>query len=188
MFFLYHRRRQTLFSLPSATPWLPWAGAALTLLASGYAYFVRPKVGVEYDRFFFWPAGAFIRSYREDTFVRLGWYWQPWGLAWATAGVAALAFQLRAAWQKTFWLLGAGALCVLCYDLRNNPVQPYAMRRLVPAASPLLISAAATFGAWAVEAWRRGRPGGGRASRWGPAVTVVTGAVLLVGFRPVNNA
>jgi|GEM_PF-1192239 len=120
--------------------------AAVILLLAAYAYWIRPNPGeANADRFFYWPIDGLLRSYREETFFRLGWYWQPLGLGAAVLGVALLGFRLRHAWQKAFFWVGLIALVVLCYDLRNNPLQPYAMRRLVPAAMPLLVLGATAF-------------------------------------------
>jgi hypothetical protein len=122
-------------------------GLAVVMLAlAAYAYWIRPnpsETGADY--FFFWPIDGLLRSYREETFFRLGWYWQPFGLAMAVIGVALLAVRLRRTWQKAFFWSGLISLVILSYDLRNNPLQPYAMRRLLPAAMPYLVLGATAF-------------------------------------------
>lgn len=167
----------------------PFALAGGILLAAAYAYWIRPNPSeVHADYFFFWPIDGLLRSYREETFFRLGWYWHPLGLAAAVTGVALLGFRLRFGWQKAFFWAGLISLGILSYDLRNNPLQPYAMRRLLPAATPWLVLGAAAFVPLCAQVIVRSR---GRERRSADRVRIgaalVGTAALLVGFAPINS-
>jgi len=111
-------------------------GAGIILAA--YAWFIRPNPG-QPDSFYYWPAKGVIRSFREETFARLAWYWQPWGLAIAVTSSIALFWRAKTVWQWLLLAVGAVFLVSFCYDLRNNPIQPYAMRRFMPYAMPFLL-------------------------------------------------
>jgi hypothetical protein len=168
----------------------PFVLALALLILAAYAYWIRPNPGeAEADRFFFWPIEGMLRSYREETFFRLGWYWQPFGLALAVSGVALLGFRLRGAWQKVFFWSGLVSLVILSYDLRNNPLQPYAMRRLLTAAMPLLIlGAAASFPLLWEGLLRFRRHWGSRMGRMVSAGLALAGtAALLAGFGSINH-
>jgi hypothetical protein len=104
-----------------------------------YAYFIRPGQATP-DSFYYWPYDKTIKSFREDTFFRLGWYFQPWGLAIAVLGAAYLCYRARELWQIVFIGVGIFYLIYFCYDLRNNPLQPYGLRRLIPFGLPLLLA------------------------------------------------
>jgi len=166
-------------------------GLALTVLVlAAYAYWIRPNPGeAEADRFFFWPIEGMLRSYREETFFRLGWYWQPLGLALAVIGIALLGLRLRGAWPKAFYWAGLTSLVILSYDLRNNPLQPYAMRRLLTAAMPFLILGAAASLPLMWEALLQSRrPWQKRMGRRVSAGLTLAGtAALLTGFSPINS-
>ena len=170
----------------------PLVLAGMILTVAAYAYWIRPNPAeTRADRFFFWPINALLRSYREETFFRLGWYWQPLGLATAVIGLALLVFRLRSPWQKTFFWVGLISLLTLSYDLRNNPLQPYAMRRLIPTALPCLILGAAASLPVCSEAllrWHQ-RPGWNYVGQKLTASVALLGTTLLLfGFLRVNSA
>jgi len=170
----------------------PLVLAGMILTVAAYAYWIRPNPAeTRADRFFFWPINALLRSYREETFFRLGWYWQRLGLATAVIGLALLVFRLRSPWQKTFFWVGLISLLTLSYDLRNNPLQPYAMRRLIPTALPCLILGAAASLPVCSEAllrWHQ-RPGWNYVGQKLTASVALLGTTLLLfGFLRVNSA
>lgn len=107
-------------------------------LLSLYGYFIRPHPGNP-DQLFYWPTQSLIKSYREDTFYRLGWYLTPAGLGVAVIGTLLLL--RRISWNALglFWITGLSLLIYLSYDLKNSPAQPYAMRRMIPFCLPLLV-------------------------------------------------
>jgi hypothetical protein len=158
-------------------------GFWLLLILAFYAAVLR-RDPVSPDTYFFWPAQKLIRSFREDTFWRLSWYWQPWGLAASCVGIAALMLWLRKAWQVAFWALGLVFLIGLTYDIRNNPIQPYAMRRFFPFATPLLTAGAAVCGRYLADRIPT-KPDRRRLMR--TIAQVGLSALLLVGFIPVNR-
>ncbi len=126
---------------------------ACLVLVLGWYYFVRPQWAGT-DRFFYWPYNAVIRSYREATLQRMGWYFSPAVLWVALAGSAWLCLRARRAAQAALVVVGFGVLLVFSHDLHNNPIQPYGMRRFLTFASPLLM-----FGIGQAVTWaRRPRP------------------------------
>lgn len=92
---------------------------------------VRPHVAGS-DTFFYWPFNSQIESLRSLTLLRLTWYFSTLGLLLGYAGLWALSLMNR---RKPGIILlmsvSLFALFFLAWDIRNNPVQPYAMRRLV---------------------------------------------------------
>lgn len=115
-----------------------WVIAAGWLGGLAYFYFVR-SAATGSDHYYYWPYRTTIASYREATTVRLGWYFTPIGL-WATfAAVGWMIVTAKRAAHFAWLLAGAGTLLLFCYDLHNNPIQPYAMRRFLAYATSLLI-------------------------------------------------
>ncbi len=152
------------------------AGACTALCLAAYAYFVRPNP-VTPDHFYYWPQGGDIRSFREETFVRLGWYWTRGGLALATIGACLCLTQLRFTWQLLLAATAALFLVSFCYDLRNNPIQPYGMRRLLPYGMPMLVIGATA----AAPLLLRRRPSLARAA------AAIIALVLLSAFFATNE-
>ena len=148
-----------------------------------YGAAIRPDTTTP-DKYFYWPAQKEIESHREDTFPRLAWYWTPWGLVLASVGGAALVFRTKKPWQVGFFGIGVLFLAGLSYDIRNNPIQPYAMRRFLPFGIPILILGAAEFGRPFVR--RFGNAFGNPATA-GPVVQVGATLIILAGFIPLNG-
>ena len=102
-----------------------------------YFYFVRPQVS-EPHMIFADESGRGIDSLREQTFYRLGWYFTPFGLALASAGLlAALTRRMHSA-RLAFVGMAMLFLLYYSYDIHCTPYQPYAMRRLFPFVVPAL--------------------------------------------------
>ena len=124
-----------------------------------YFYFFRPA-SVGTDRFFYWPLGREIRSLREVTLLRLGWYFSP-ALLWiALLGMLAFVCQARKPPQMLILLLGISTLLLFAHDLHNNPIQPYGMRRFLTYASPCLVFGIAMAVALVLRIPRVGKPVG----------------------------
>jgi hypothetical protein len=70
--------------------------------------------------------------------------------------------------------LGILALAYFCYDLRNNPTQPYAMRRFTPFAMPIMVAGVSAF------------PWFGANNRKRAFALVAATAAVLIGFIPIN--
>jgi hypothetical protein len=189
---LYRKRtRPRAASIASASRPLLHAIVAVSIVAlAAYAYWFRRDVPqARVDHFFYWPIQSMLRSYREDTFYRLGWYWQPFGLWLAVMGVATISLSVRTGWQKTFFWAALIPLAMLSYDLRNNPLQPYAMRRLVLAALPLLVIGGVAFfpiaTAIVMELLKRRKLVRERSHA---LIAATSGTmVLLSGFAPINS-
>jgi hypothetical protein len=150
-------------------------GAGIILAA--YAWWIRPNPAHP-DSFYYWPAHGIIRSYREETFARLAWYWQPWALAIAVASALALFWRAKAVWQWLLLAIGALFLISFCYDLRNNPIQPYAMRRFMPYAMPFLLMGCG----WGVASPLIVRSN----AIFSKIMTVALAGLVLGGFWPIN--
>ena len=127
--------------------WSRWGRALLIALLIGaacYGYFVRPATAVP-DHFFYWPQNQDIASLREQTLVRLAWYLTPVGLAIAIVGCCGLIWSTRHPIPGALICLGIGLTALICYDILNNPAQPYAMRRLLVAGIPVMSYALAVW-------------------------------------------
>jgi len=152
-------------------------GIVATLMAlAAYAYFIRPHSGSG-DSFYYWPLLKVIRSYREATFARFAWYWKPWGLAIAVLGCDTLFLKAEKGWNWLWICIGVLFLVSFSYDIRNNPIQPYAMRRFLPYAIPFTIVGAASLWYFPARLHERLRGIG----------TCVTAAALLIGFYTINS-
>lgn len=156
-----------------------WVGGGIIgggLMLAAYAYFIRshPKVP---DTFYYWPQDRIIRSYREDTFLRLGWYWQPWGLGLVVLGMGAAVRHTKKIWQGLTVGTGLLFLIAFAYDIRNYPIEPYALRRFLPYATPLMVAGAAITSSWLPRAWFAMRA----------YLTLAITAALMLGFWPVND-
>lgn len=110
-------------------------------------YVARPWLS-ERDLFYFEPAADWIPSYREETLRRLSWYW-PWGGVLPLLAAGCVWF-VRTQNRAARWLLlvGGAAVIFFAYDLRCNPLQPYAMRRFLPYGIPALCLSACAIAHW----------------------------------------
>lgn len=125
--------------LPFAKIGRPLRGllAVSLLLLAGYAWFIRPTLpppGTWVDAFSANP----IPDTNAETFLRLGWYLSPLGVALGAVGVAWLVWRMEA---KTIVLLAITLLYTLFYlwNIRANPHQIYASRRYIMATIPLFV-------------------------------------------------
>ncbi len=86
-----------------------------------------------------------IASLREETFLRLAWYWTTPGLLVALTGALLLWRKTMSIGEWLFLLTGWVVLLYLAYDIRCLPAQPYAMRRFLAFGLPLLTVGTATW-------------------------------------------
>lgn len=117
-------------------PLLGLAVAALLGLAL-YAWFIRPyaSASITYNDQF---GGGQIEKLDQENLLRLGWYLSPLGVWLGMLGICWLVWRVN--WQTAVMLL-IGLFFTLFYiwQIRNNPVQIYAMRRYMPAVLPLFV-------------------------------------------------
>ena len=113
---------------------IPW----ILMAIFAYLYFIRPNP-ICPDTFVFTASGKEIRSYREDTFLRLSWFFSPIVLWISLIGSSLMILRIKKSWQIA--LYGCGLFCLLffAYDIRCNPTQPYCMRRFATYTNPLLL-------------------------------------------------
>lgn len=130
--------------LPRCAKWVAFAIFAGVL---GYFYFVRPRA-VGTDQIYWAPLGRTVPSLREVSLVRLGWYLPPFALWTAMLGAGAAVLWARETWLRAFALIGLGTLLFVSYDHINFPVEPFACRRYLPQAVPVLIVVLAGAGGW----------------------------------------
>jgi len=121
-----------------------WAMAGVCVLGFAWLGLIRPNLEGDHA-FYYWPARGEILSWRAFTFPRLSWYQGTWGLLAICLGIA-LWMRWGGPWRKGsngvgLAFLGAALAFGLVYfhDIRNNPIQPYAMRRLIPVVLPGLL-------------------------------------------------
>jgi 4-amino-4-deoxy-L-arabinose transferase-like glycosyltransferase len=121
--------------------WLEFNHAANARLALAFgfvglaifAYFVRPGIQETFSVDF---AGRVIPKYAEESFVRLGWYLSPLGIALATVG-GAIAISRSANRELTLFLLTSLVFtCYVLVDPRISPDHFWAARRYVPITVP----------------------------------------------------
>ncbi|MDL5046572.1 hypothetical protein QQ054_11060 [Oscillatoria amoena NRMC-F 0135] len=154
-------------------PWVWRVGAILLLLLALYACFLRPLTD-EPHTFYYAAVGGVVESGREKTFPRLGWYLTVPGLWLAMAGLLLWFLDMRRAHRVAvlFWCVGVGALIFFCYELRNAPVFPYGMRRMMVYAAPVLL---AGFVFLFTKAKRS------------PVLPLITAMALIAGWTPLNS-
>jgi hypothetical protein len=113
-------------------------GFSMTLsLLLLYFYFVRPET-TEPHLIFSNATGDKMESLREQTFLRMGWYFTQAGMALACAGLIT-AFLKRIP-NPLLAFVGVGTLFLVYYgyDIHCTPYQPRVMRRFFPYLVPLL--------------------------------------------------
>ena len=112
----------------------PWILMAIFV----YLYFIRSNP-TSPDTFVFAGNGKEIRSYREETFFRLSWFFSPVVLWVSLLGTSLMVARIKESWQIALYLCGLFSLLFFSYDIRCNPYQPYCMRRLATYTNPLLL-------------------------------------------------
>jgi len=159
------------FSRILSRPWLYRIGAGIFLLLACYAYFIRPYT-TDPHKFYYAAVQAVVESGREQTFPRLAWYLTTPGLWLAVGGITLLILDIRRSRAVTllFVITGIVTLVFFCYELRNAPVQPYGMRRMLVYAVPLLLAGFIYC-----------------SKKIHPILAIITAFALILGFTPLNN-
>jgi hypothetical protein len=174
--------------------WIRPAVALLIVLLAIYAYFIRPNTA-DPQMVYYHPAGGMIRTYNEETLVRLGWYISPLGLLLALGGLIALV--LKAKDEGMVFFLGTALLYsfVFLHSALVNPIHIYWVRRYVTVVIPsimLFISyglAQVASGKWQVASFRL-RGGGILAAGLGMALVALSlrTSLALAGQMPYQGA
>jgi hypothetical protein len=94
---------------------------------------LRPRLfGIDYMM----AGGRRIRSYDEQTVIRLGWFFSQPGLLLMLVGLGFVAWRR---WRLDRWLVAlptVGLMTLYCYHLRNSPYLMWATRRFVTTVVP----------------------------------------------------
>ena len=129
---------QTKYSLTSCRnlvlKLIPW----VLMIIFAYLYFIRPNP-ISPDTFIFAGNGKEIRSYREETFFRLSWFFSSAVLWVSLLGTSLMVGRIKESWQIALYFCGLFSLLFFSYDIRCNPYQPYCMRRFATYTNPLLL-------------------------------------------------
>jgi hypothetical protein len=133
-----------------------WAAAAVALVtAFALGMWVRPRIE-PYEMLGNWG----IRTYNEETLVRVGWYISQPGMVLGMLGTTVLLHLLlvrrRLEWTPFLSVFLAFSLLYF-WDQRIHPDHPWAMRRFLPVVVPgiCVALAAVVSWSWAVQGrWR----------------------------------
>ena len=111
----------------------------IAVVAFIYLYFIRPYIPSDHIK----SGEVRMRSFREETLVRIGWYVTPLGLVLCLAGF--ILFVLKKASKKHlfFMLLVLLNFSIFLYDPRIYPDHFWAVRRHVPFIIPAMLVFAA---------------------------------------------
>ena len=110
---------------------------ALAMIALAFfAYFVRPNVQ---ETISLTLEGIVIPRYAEDSFVRLGWYLSPLGLAMATIGGAIAIVFSNNRGMAMFLITSLAVTLYYLVDPRITPDHFWAARRYVPVTIPMFL-------------------------------------------------
>lgn len=156
--------------------WLVITCSLILLALASYASFIWPTTAHP-SHYFYWPVQAEIRSYREETFLRLGWYFHPLGLLAMVMGICVLLLRSKEVWQRVFCLVGVATLIGLCFDIRNNPLQPYCMRRFIALSTPLIVAAIIALPSILGSRWQLLQP----------TATVLLTLGMIAAFAPIHQ-
>lgn len=150
------------------------AAALLLVVLAVFGYFVRPALG-ETLLSDYWYTGTAIPLSNHLNMVRLGWFVTPLALLLGVVGGALMLERERWRVIWPYWILGASFTVLYLYNLLNNPVLIYGMRRYLPVTVPFLMLAVA-YGL--VRLWQLGPRGRGVAALL---------ALALLGWLLYNN-
>jgi len=108
--------------------------AAFGLVGLGIlAYFARPVIQ---ETMGLNELGLLVPKHKEDSFIRLGWYLSPVGIALATLGAAILVWRGNSRAWGLFLLISLVTTLYYLFDPRVRPDHFWAIRRFVPIAIP----------------------------------------------------
>jgi hypothetical protein len=132
-------------------------GAAVVLVGWAiYSYFIRPRLGTTVLAPY-WYADSQIPITNHENLMRLGWYLSPLGVGLAVAGGVLMLLNERWDTSWPLWVVGGASTAIYIFNIFNNPVHIYAMRRYVPIVLPFftLAGAYAISWLWQRAPWQR---------------------------------
>jgi hypothetical protein len=137
-FLNYHKLVSVLARYSHLGKWIRPAAAVLIILLALYAYFIRPSTFAP-QMVYYHPAGGMIRTYNEESLVRLGWYVTPLGLLLALGGLVAMI--LRETDEGVMFFLGVAMLYsfVFIHSALVNPIHIYWIRRYITVVIPSIM-------------------------------------------------
>jgi hypothetical protein len=154
-----------------------------TLVGAGlFAYFVWPRIG-QVKVIPYWYGGGSLSIQNHLNLVQVAWYLSPLGVWLGIAGMALMLLRGDAARMWAPVVVGLTFSVVYLYNIMNNPLHIYAMRRYVPVVFPFFAAGAAYALFWLWEQSRRWRRA--RAAGWLLGLTLV--GWLLYNDRAVWN-
>jgi hypothetical protein len=134
----YHKLVSTLARISSFGEWTRPAAALVIVLLALYAYFIRPGTSVP-QMVYYHPAGGIIRTYNEESLVRLGWYVSPLGLLLALGGLIAMISKETD--ESVIFFMGTAMLYsfVFIHSALVNPIHIYWIRRYITVVIPSIM-------------------------------------------------
>lgn len=137
-FLNYHKLVSVLARYSHLGKWIRPAAAVLIILLALYAYFIRPSTSAP-QMVYYHPAGGMIRTYNEESLVRLGWYVTPLGLLLALGGLVAMI--LKETDEGVIFFLGVAMLYsfVFIHSALVNPIHIYWIRRYITVVIPSIM-------------------------------------------------
>jgi 4-amino-4-deoxy-L-arabinose transferase-like glycosyltransferase len=137
-FLNYHKLISALARYAEFGKWIRPAVAVLIVLLALYAYFIRPSTSAP-QMVYYHPAGGMIRTYNEESLVRLGWYVTPLGLLLALGGLIAMISKETG--EGVIFFLGVAMLYgfVFIHSALVNPIHIYWIRRYITVVIPSIM-------------------------------------------------
>jgi hypothetical protein len=168
---------QRLLNAAAASQNLRHILSALLVLLALYAYFLRPAFG-DVVHWGYWYAQTVVPITDHENLLRLSWYLSPLAI-WLGVLGGVLILE-REAWRFMWPLLSVGGFFTIfyLYNIFNNPIQIYAMRRYLPVTVPLIMIATGYGFVWL---WRQ--------PRWQPVSRFIGAAlaIMLTALLLYNN-
>jgi 4-amino-4-deoxy-L-arabinose transferase-like glycosyltransferase len=137
-FLNYHKLVSVLARYSHLGKWIRPAAAVLIILLALYAYFIRPSTSTP-QMVYYHPAGGMIRTYNEESLIRLGWYVTPLGLLLALGGLVVMI--LKETDEGVTFFMGVAMLYsfVFIHSALVNPIHIYWIRRYITVVIPSIM-------------------------------------------------
>jgi Dolichyl-phosphate-mannose-protein mannosyltransferase len=132
IFFFIYRKHHKKISHFFCSSYFRIPVVALLCLVAVYAYFIRPKIDHSFD---------------GGNFAALGWFFTPWGLAMAVAGMTLFFLKLRRSDEVTFFLAVLVSTGIYSYNLLSDDFYMWSARRF----APMVIPGLCLFTGWFIQ-------------------------------------